>query len=440
MASTIDQRRAATGTDTAGSGLDPESKALAVEENMRKTDLNDGTDTFVPKGDELSPPPKADPFSARKAIFARSNRRTQTETETTAANNGEVDELTKAMSEEMAVRAEAEAAGLDPDEAHRRFIANGHQRPAGTKQPTGTQPSQPPVASAEQYATLTYQGRQITVSQRDVDAAGGPASYLRTRQLDEQEGNLAAQAAEMQARQAEIQRAEADLNRRREEQAQREAAVGQGAPANVPGSTPGQGVSPAASAESIHTRAKGLVEKMFSGDPADAEAALSEVLTEIAQLGRGIPTAEQAAQLAADKLRATHPELTQPKPQTETARPTVIDPRWERQRLAINAMAENEFPDVAHDLEATGRVRDRIQQMYKDPRNRDRLAIDVAREACQLEQQAMQRNTRIEMKQGLPGAPSAGGAAPAPEQDQPATGSNYVKLLQSRRPGANRNQ
>jgi hypothetical protein len=408
------------------SRLDPVSEAARKAEAQRKADMSDGKDTVVPRGDEAYPGGKRDAASDRKAIYERTRQKRAAEETETSTNNGEVESYQQAMSDEMAVRLEAESRGENPDEAHRKFVANGHKRPGDTQQAG----AQRPVAQTEPtYATIAYQGRQISVSSRDIEAAGGEANYLRARELEDASGRLAAQAAEMTNRRAALDAAEADLNRRREE-AERSPTGAQGAPAIVPVSTQGQGSDPAASAESVQQEAERLTNLMFSGDPADATKALAEVLT-AARSSRMTMTAEQLAELAAKKLREQFPEATQPR--TETPRTPVVDPIWEQQRIAINEMGAREYPELSKDPSAAARVRDRIQQSYADPRNKDRRAIDVAREACEIEKQEMLRQTRVEVKQGLPSAPSAGGAAPPPTEDKPATGSDYVALLRSRR-------
>ena len=418
--------------------LDPASKALAAAEAARKQNLAEGTDTVVPRGDETTPTAGGRDFANdRKAIFARSSEQRSRQIEADANGNGELQSYEQAMSDEMAVRLEAEAAGLDPEKAHREFVANGHQRPAGTKAPGQTPPparapaGQPPIASADAMVTLTHNGRQINVSQRDLDAVGGANAYLAARVLDEREGDLAAQVAEMQRREQALKDAENELNRRRAETQQHRAA-GPDVPAIVPVGTQGQGNSPAASAESINAEAERLMTMMFSGDPADATKALAQIIHE-ARSNRQEYSAEQIAQLAAEKLRQTQPQHvnTQPKPQAE---PAQVDPRWERQRIAINAMAKAEYSDVLQaDPAAAVRVKDRITAMGADPRNKDRRAIDVAREALEIEKQEWLRTQRVVVKQSLPPAPAAGGAQAAQEGEKIATGSDYVALMADRR-------
>lgn len=416
--------------------LDAESAALAKAEAARKTNLQDNGGVTVPKGDEKLPPGSRDFANDRKAIFDRANAQRAKQIEASSTNNGEVADYETALAQEQQVRAEAAASGRDPDTAHREFVARGHQpadgtvRPAGTKAPASTDQGGT-TTSQNDYATLTFNGRQITVSRRDIDAAGGEGNYLRARELEDREGSLAEQTAQMLQRQQALDAAEESLRRRQAEPVQPATAVGQGAPATVPVSTQGPGASSAASAEDINAEAERLTNLMFSGDPADARKALATVLTE-ARSNRQTYTADQLAQLAADKLRVQSTVRTDTQPRTEGAKPSV-DPRWEKQRQAINAMGAAEFPDVVSDPQAAQRVIARQQQMYADPRNKDRRAIDIAREACEVERQSIQRAKRIEVKQGLPQAPSAGGAAQADEPEKIATGSAYVDMLRDRR-------
>lgn len=404
--------------------LDPASDAARKAEAARKANLKDGTDTVVPTGQETTPTAGGrDYANDRKAIFERLKNKREAENAEDTASSQDTEAYAQAMSDEMAVRLEAEAAGQNPDEAHRRFVAGGHKKPEQA-------PAQPAVATESTYATLDYQGRQISVAQRDIDAQGGAQAYLRARELDDAAARLAVQAAEMANRQAVLDAAEADLNRRREEATQPSAGAHE-APANALVSTQGQGENPAASAEERDAEAERLTNLMFSGDPADAKRAIAEVLATARSSRITQMSAEQLAELAAKKLRETHPEVT--KPRTEEPRQPVVDPIWEQQKLAINAMGMREYPELATDAAAAARVRDRIQKAYADPRNKDRRVIDVAREACEVEKQEMLRLTRVEIKQGLPSAPSAGGAAPPPEEEKPKTGSAYVEFLQKRR-------
>jgi hypothetical protein len=102
-------------------------------------------------------------------------------------------------------------------------------------------------------------------------------------------------------------------------------------------------------------------------------------------------------------------------------------------------MCERDFPEINASTEATTAARDELIRLSKLPQNKDRDAVDIARQACRLVKQKMgldhpYRQEAATLKQGLPPSTSAGGSAPT-ESGEPAALSNadYVAMLQQRR-------
>lgn len=387
----------------AESMMSPEDKAVHAAANTDKTDLSKVADTPVPGSEAVTPGTRRDPFADRKALFAKRDAMNQSEAIKVQDDNPSVKERVQAM--------EAEARG---------------HAPAPAPAPALQTPEQP------EYIQLQYDGRQLSVARKDIDAAGGQDGYLRQRRLDDMDASMAEQAAAMQRRQAELEASAADLKRRQEE-FNRSQTVARELPATGADGTSTQNRNgSAASADSdLEAESSRIVEQLFSGDPADAAKAVKQILAE-SRRANAVPTAEQVAELAAQRLRANPPEPVQPRAEDRGQQP--VDARWEATRSKINAMAKAEFPQIANNTELAAVAREEIKRLYALPANADRRAVDVAREACQNVQAQLDRAKRVELKQTLPLTPSAGGAAPvADDNANIPTGSGYVQMLADRR-------
>lgn len=388
-----------------------ENKAIHEQADKSKANLNEGVSAHVPGKEAVPPGTPRDPFGDRKALFAKHDARQHTEAQNVQEANPSVRERVEAM--------EAEARGGTPPAA----------APAPAPAPASSGQNENP------YITITHNGRQLSVSRLDIEAAGGENGYLRQLELDDMDARFAEQTAAMQRQREQLEAEAADLKRRQEE-FQRSQTVAREAPATGDGGTPSQGRNgPAAGAdEQLEADANRIVEQLFNGDPAEAAKAVKQILA-ARQPSARVPTAEEVAELAAAKLRASQPEPKQPQTEARPTQPANVDPRWERTRQAINTMAEREFPDIAKDPTLSAKARVEITRLYQLPENKDRRAVDVAREACQLVKAELGRQQRIEVKQGLPSAPSAGGSAPAQGDDNAniPVGSDYVRMMQDRR-------
>lgn len=400
------------------------NKELHAEADASKKNLSEGVSAHVPGQEAVTPGTRRDPFGDRKALFQKADTKRDGEAQTVRDNNPSVDENVRRMYEAMGQPVPGQA--------------DQSAQPAQGAQPA--QPASPSTTVEKKYATLDYNGRQLSVAQSDIDAAGGQEAYLRQRRFDDNEASLAMQAEEMQKRQAELDQSAADLKRRQEE-FQRSMTGGQGGPANGDGGTPSQVRNgPAAGAEAdLEAEASRLVDMLFSGDPSDAGKAIKQVLAEARQNRTAMPSAEQVAELAAQKLQERTPA---PRTEVKPATPAqAVDPRWERTRQSINTMSETEFPDIAKVPANALLARNRLIKLYQDPANKDRRAVDVARQACQETRAELLRQQRIEVKQGLPSTPSAGGSAPAGAGDEAVpVGKDYVAMLADRRNFGPRNR
>lgn len=385
--------------------MNPEDAAVHAEANKGKTDLSKVADTPVPSTEAVAPGTQRDPFADRKSIFLKRNKMNEVESQRVQNENPSVKEYVQA--------AEAASRGETP-------------APAG-------EPAQHLQTQAQpEYIQLQYNGRQLSVARRDIEAAGGQDGYLRQLQFDDMDASMAEQAAEMQRRRAELEALDADLKRRQEE-FQRSLTVARETPATSGDGTSPQGRNgPAASADSdLEAESNRIVEQLFSGDPADAAKAVKQILAE-SRRANAVPTAEQVAELAAQRLKAMQPEPVQPRVEANGAKP--VNPRWEAERVRINAMASTEFPQIANSPELAAVARAEIERLCSIPANKDRRAVDVAREACQNVQTELDRTRRVEMKQTLPTTTSAGGAAPAAgDSEKVVTNSDYVAMLADRR-------
>jgi hypothetical protein len=399
--------------------LDPQSQELAAAADRIKTDLSAGADAVVPTGSENAPPPRVDPFSARKSIFAKSQARHEEESRMVRESNPGLDEMVRRM--------EAEAAG-GGDTAVGAAGASAQGQDLA-RQPVAKQ-------GEGEYVQLQYQGRTVQVSRSDIQRAGSEDLYLRRREMADQAASLALEAAEMARRKAEL---EAEQRKLAELQAdaRRPTAAGQDGPANWTGdapvtANPATGVVGNQGAD-LTERAKQLAAMIYSGDPQDAEKAVLEILQAAIRAGRSVDP-EQVADLAVARLNA------RAQPVGTTGQPTpepVIDPVWQRTVEEINRLTLRDYPDVVNDEVKRQEAYAELQRLSALPQNRDRLAVDLALDACEAirSKTTTPRAAVIEAKRGLPPTPSAGGAAPEAPESRVLSDKDYVQMLAERRRG-----
>lgn len=353
-------------------------KAIHSAADKIKADLSIGTDTQVPTGEEVNPVLKPNPFDARKAMFAKAN--------------AIADAASQPFQEGTLVTPQntpAQNATPEEIEAARREAA-GQPR---------TQP-QVPVAKADEYVMVQTTSGPIQVLQSDLDRAGGSEMYLAQRALDNSRATLQAQQARFEQQKAEW------------EQKQRFAAE-HGVPANTSSS---QGDGSHVTGGGDEEEAERLASQIYSGDPDDAKRAIRSILGRIHER-----KAEDIAELQA--------RLGQPAP----AQP---DPVMVAVNNAINEMTARDYPDVCNDQVARAASYEKFKQMASDPRNKDRRALDIARDACEWGRTTFMnpRKDIAESKRGLPPAGSATSAASVTETDEePQKAAEVVAMMQDYR-------
>lgn len=353
-------------------------KAIHSAADKIKADLSIGTDTQVPTGEEVNPVLKPNPFDARKAMFAKAN--------------AIADAASQPFQEGTLVTPQntpAQNATPEEIEAARREAA-GQPR---------TQP-QVPVAKADEYVMVQTTSGPIQVLQSDLDRAGGSEMYLAQRALDNSRATLQAQQARFEQQKAEW------------EQKQRFAAE-HGVPANTSSS---QGDGSHVTGGGDEEEAERLASQIYSGDPDDAKRAIRSILGRIHER-----KAEDIAELQA--------RLGQPAP----AQP---DPVMVAVNNAINEMTARDYPDVCNDQVARAASYEKFKQMASDPRNKDRRALDIARDACEWGRTTFMnpRKDIAESKRGLPPAGSATSAASVTETDEePQKPQDVVAMMQDYR-------
>lgn len=378
----------------------PQDKALHQQADTHKRDLSEGANVRVPKGDEAGPGERIDPFAARKAMFAKADAVRDAE----AAQGGSV--------QDAALAEAAKEAGIDLDALRRGHMGDpggaegtAPAEPTSSrtlhlnKDKTGEPASTAPSPSGDGYVTVRVNGAEIKVAQRDVDRAGGAEAYARNRELENERETLARQ-------QAEVQRQIAELNKLRQELqqgAQHSAAHGTepadraAAPAaqdrNDPGNT---GVED-------DKLAQRLADQIYSGDQAVAEKGVRELIRLARQRGEAPDVKAIVEQVRAELAATPGAEGNQSTTPASTAQKAPVNPVIERVNRQVNAMAAAEFPDLMKNAAGKAAAYERFLELVKLPANADRLAVDIAREACEeIEPKFIERRQDIvERKRGL---------------------------------------
>lgn len=354
-------------------------KAIHSAADKIKADLNIGTDVQVPTGEEPNPMLKPNPFDARKAMFAKANAIAD------AASEG----FEEGRPAQPNAHAKQETTlTLEEIEAARREAAG---------QARG--PSQATVAKPNEYVTVQTTSGPIQVLQSDLDRAGGTEMYLAQRAIDQSRTALQMEQERFRQQQAEW------------EQRQRLAAE-HGVPANT---ASGQGAGSSTTGGGIEEEAERLSSQIYSGDPEDAKRAIRSILGRIQ---------ERKAEDIAELRRTGQPAQVQP------------DPVMTAVNNAINEMTSRDYPDVCNDPVARAASYEKFKQMASDPRNEDRRALDIARDACEWGRMQFMnpRKDIAESKRGLPPSGNATSAASVAETDEePQKPADVVAMMQDYR-------
>lgn len=333
-------------------------KAIHSAADKIKADLNIGKDVQVPTGEEANPILTPNPFDARKAMFAKANALAD------AASQGfEEGKPTPKTEKPDAVTAEEIAAA-------QREAAGGQVTP------------KVPVAKQNEYVTVQTTSGPISVLQADLDRAGGPEMYLAQRAIDNSRAALQVEQERLRQQQIEW------------EQRQRLAAE-HGVPA---GTSPGQGDGSKVTGDGDEAEAEKLALQIYSGDPEDAKRAIRSILGRIRER-KPVEVAGQGA--------GTVP---------------AVDPVMTAVNNAINEMTARDYPDVCNDQVARAASYEKFKQMTMDPRNKDRRALDIARDACEWGRMQFMnpRKDIAESKRGLPPSGNATSATSVTETDEEA--------------------
>lgn len=389
--------------------VDPVSAAIAKASERYARDLNAGADAKVPTGSETTPPPRVRTTDAIHAMYAKARELRGEDVET-------------------------DHSAMRPDLT--TVPAHGFpQKPIPQPEPVAQeQPNPAPLTTQPEYVSVPFQGRQLTVSRRDVERAGGVDAYARMRSAEVEQDQLAVErqrlqndAAALELRLQEMQRLQAEL------QQSRAMTAGQGGPATGPGAVAGHDPSAmgdrGAQAEDIDAEAERLSAMFYSGDPEEAKLAVHAILAEARASRQPVTTAEQVARQAVALIQAAAPS-GQAAPQ-QPAPPTYVNPVSAR----VDAMAAREFPDVINDPVQLAAAHALLLERAGLPNNQERSAVDIAREVCE-EVQMIYSNPRrgvLEVKRGLPPVPQAGGALPTQGEPAPLSASEWVERMRHAR-------
>lgn len=378
--------------------------------DAQKTDPGIAEGVVVPKGDEGRPGGKRNPFADRIAMFEKS------------------DQMRRDGRPRSGTDAPVVPGGINPDDPG-DAVAGAAGAPAAAVEDRTLHLKKPgesaPSHSGSEYVSLQLpEGGSITVTRSDIEAVGGEEGYLRRRRDDELD--LRARTAERERDALRTQLAESD--RLREELARERA--GQGGPAS-------RTVDPAEQRRNdvgnmgvgdLEERAKALAKDIYSGDQADAERAVRQILA--GQQGNSL-SVDEVVQRATEALRRESAQTTEAKP---AAKPSPVMQAINEQ---INDMSRRDFADVVANPEARAAAYQRFLLEVAKPDNKDRRAVDIARESMNsirelYKTQPHPRADVIESKRGLPVSNVASGAT-APTGEEAEDSRSYIERLSESR-------
>jgi hypothetical protein len=359
--------------------------------------LTEGAAAVVPKGDEIVPI-KVDPAAARKAMFKKADALRGLDS---AAGSSDVDP-------QIIARLQAEARGEE-------YVPEGGARPAAENRHT------PPTGQrTNEYVTIPVEGGEIRVSKTDIDREGSVESYLRRREVDEA-------MAQDKIAIANLQRELAESNRLREQLQSRTA--GQDDPANRSAAPADRNLTGSGASENeLAGLAERLAKQIYSGDENDARAAILEILQ------RDRSNTLSATEIERQVREAVTRSATNPTPATTTVVP--VNPRLQAINAQIDAMAIKEYPEVCQNDIARNATFAYFKELVNLPENRDRRAVDVARDACDWGRSKFfgdPRSKIVEQKRGLPSSVTASGASTATTEETTMTPSQVVEMMQQHR-------
>lgn len=384
------------------SQLSEADKAIHAAADAHKTNLKDGVAAHVPTGDETNKPEKVDPFAARKALFAKADKIRDAEAGELQMYERPTDEHIAAMEREAAGAAAKPAAPAAP----------AARDPASRGVPAGT------VASVDEYANLQIEGTPVKVAKRDIERAGGEDAYIRQRTQEVRALEMEQRRAELEARERALKDREALLEQRQSTTA------GNGSPAVTPGTRPGENRNGSGEGvESDEALAAKLASQLYS-DEDGARSAIAQILRTARHSGENL-SVDDIADRVAERLKKSAPP-----PQASQNAAVQRDPATQAVLASIDRMAATDYSDVCQDPVAKAATWARFTQLVRQPENKDRMAIDVARDACEWGRVKFFGNPRkdvLESKRGLPSSVTASGTiASAATEEAPAKPSDVV--------------
>lgn len=386
---------------------DERAAQIHKEADARKTDPRLGEGVIVDRGDEGRPSGKRNTFADRRAMYDKSD---QMRRDGRPRSGDDVVDTSGAP---------------NPDERPQDRTLHLNKPAAEPVKPGAAAPSQTASNAGSEYVTLQLeQGGSITVSRSDIEAAGGQEGYLRRRRDEEQDLRTRTQERELDGLRnqlAESERLRAELARQR---------AGDGSPASRVDdpSTQQRNVAGTVGVDDLETRAKALAKDIYSGDQADAERAIKQILA--GQQGQSL-SVDEVVRRATEALRREATQTTEP---VKTAPLTAAMQAMNEQ---INDMSKRDFADVVQNPEARAAAYQRFLVEVRKPENKDRRAIDVARDSMLsirdlFKTEGHPRADVIESKRGLPSSAVASGAQ-APVEAEAEDSRSYIdRLSQSR--------
>lgn len=373
------------------------NKKIHTVADKIKSDLNQNVADHVSDGSETSPPERVDPMAARKAMFKKADALRE--------SSGTTSPVT--VPTEQVEAMQREAAGQTPGTPVEAQPASVPETPEGGVKP--------PVQNSHEYVTLEVEGRTIQVTKADIDRQGGVDGYLRNRRQAEDFARDRATLAETQR--------QLDETRRLLKESKQATPAGHDGPANSSAAPAERGESSGTTEQDTERLAQELAQQIYSGDRDDVQAAILKILQR--SKGQTLSVEEVAA-----RVRSALPVQPAAVPATVTPQPPV-NPRVAAINQQINDMARSDYADVVGSEVARTATFAYFKELVSKPENKDRLAVDVARDACDWGREKFFGNPRekiVEQKRGLPSSTVAGGANQGSAESEALTPSQVVAM------------
>lgn len=352
---------------------------------------------------------------ARAKIVAKGRKRRASQTisdevdvddESMDALIGAEDEQT-AVAERMAKAMEDEASGDDDD-------PEPETKPSNDKQ------------VADQLVDVVIYGRTYSVPQRDIDKAGGLEAYQRIRAANIRFQEAAATRKRAQRQEQELKKREEELKKLEKELKERSSRT-----ASKDAEPPATGAHEEAETKDRAVKVKEIVDGIFSGKEADAEAAIQKILDSVES--RPSLSAEQVADMVLEKLNS---EQQQSEQQTQDDEEQAF---FQESKRRVNQVMREEYSDVMAVPLLRNVALMRFQELRNDPANAGRDWADLAREAgdqakkIQVTDPEREIETRTAEKRGMPARSTARDRARSDDgKAKPPSNKSHIERLRQR--------